>query len=151
MDPIQKWAAAYKAMRNKIKTFARGSYRQLPGYSQEDLEQELLIVLWECVQHYDPNRGARFNTFFQQSMRNRIISLVRRSNTKSRTAIIVYLAEEAVQSAVDELTAIDDVEEQVLHRLRIQEYVERHGPGIVLNGPGAEAAHVGKRKAAPNT
>lgn len=135
MDLTSKWEAAYEKFRGKTRTLANNAYKQMPGFSREDLEQELLLVLWECVKHYDPNKGARFNTFFQQSAKNRIITLIRHYSTKSRTALIVYLEEDAVRIAADSFLARSDVEDRVLNRIRLQEYVEKHGVGKIINLP----------------
>lgn len=120
----EKWAAAQAAFRNKIHTFAVNSYRQIPGYSVEDMEQELMEVLWWCTFDYDPHRGATFNTFFQSSARNRISSLIRYSNAKRRKADWVSLEEEDVRSAVESLLARNVVEDRAIDRCELQSLVQ---------------------------
>jgi len=142
MDIGEKWELAQAAYAGKVRTFARNSHDSIPGYDQDDVEQELLIVLWECTVAYDPNKGASFNTYFQQSAKNRVISLIRHASTKSRSAVVVSLGIEAVAAAVDECLAITSAEDLALMRITIREYVNEFGEEI-LNGPGR-----GRRRAA---
>jgi DNA-directed RNA polymerase specialized sigma24 family protein len=127
MDLAHKWEVASTLYGGKVKTFARNSFRQIPDHEQNDVEQELLVVLWECVVHYDPNKGASFNTYFQQSAKNRVISLIRHYQTKGRTATLVSLTDEAVEAAVSEMLATTSAEELALMRMTIREFVLEHG------------------------
>lgn len=115
----------------KVRTFARNSYRQIPDHEVEDVIQELTVVLWECAVKYDPNRGATFNTYFQQSAKNRIISLMRRSRTKGRTGSTVSLDVEAVAWAVDEYLSDPSAESVALMRMDIREAVAAGGEGVL--------------------
>lgn len=100
-DLAENWQLAQTAFAGKIRTFARNSAYRIPGFDEEDVEQELLIVLYECVVHYNPDRGARFNSYFQGSAKNRIITLIRHFETKSRKGEIAYLEDEDVRRAVE--------------------------------------------------
>ena len=131
LTPEEKWQAAYLQYRGKVRTFARNSYRQIPGHTVEDLEQEILMVLWKCTTNYDPNRGASFNTLFQGSAKNRIISLIRHHSTKGRTGVTISLAEEAVSRAVDEFLASDSAEDRALRIMEVQEIVAEHGMKVL--------------------
>lgn len=122
-----RWEAAYQAYHGKIRTFARNSYRQVPGMALEDMEQELLIKLAECVIHYDPNRGASFNTYVQQSMKNRIITLIRHASTKSRKATVVSLDEDAVRAVAERYMRAGDPEEEAINRIMLDEYIAENG------------------------
>lgn len=133
MDMDARWSATYDQYKGKVRTFARNSYQQMPGYSIEDVEQELLVVLWECVRHYDPNKGASFNTYFQGSARNRVITLVRHFSTKSRKAVVTSLDVEAVASAVDQCFAQDSAETTAERRAELQAAVAEYGEAA-LNG-----------------
>jgi RNA polymerase sigma factor (sigma-70 family) len=127
----ERWEAAQQVYGGKVRTFARNSFRQIPDHDQADMEQEILIVLWQCVQKYDPNNGASFNTLFQQCAKNRIISLIRHYSTKSRTAAVVSLGEEAVAAAVDEYLAVHSAEELAMMRLEINTYVTEFGVEVL--------------------
>lgn len=116
-----KWAAAQAAFGNKIKTFARNSFHQVPGFSQEDMEQELLEVLWWCTFDYNPNRGATFNTFVQTSFRNRIGSLIKHANAQKRQAEWVSLDVEAVALAVEHGHPTLSAEDIVMFRIMLRE------------------------------
>lgn len=122
-----KWEAAQRLYGGKVKTFARNSFRQIPYSDLEDVEQELLVVLWECVVNYDPNRGACFNTYFQQSAKNKVISLIRHHQTKSRDGAVVSMSAEAVSDAVDEAISFTSAEELAMMRITLREYVSEHG------------------------
>jgi DNA-directed RNA polymerase specialized sigma subunit len=58
-------------------------------------------VLMRCVRDYDPNKGASFNTLAQGSFQKKIIDLRRKANTKSRSAVMVYLDQDEVRHAVE--------------------------------------------------
>ena len=127
MELAEKWEAAQQAYGGKVKTFARNSYRQIPYTDQADIEQELLVVLWECVMSYDPNRGACFNTYFQQSAKNKVISLIRHHQTKGRAGQVVSMSEEAVEFAVNDTIAMTSAEDLAMMRVELREYVMAHG------------------------
>lgn len=127
MELAEKWEAASRLYGGKVRTFARNSYRQIPDHEQTDVEQELLVVLWECVVHYDPQKGASFNTYFQQSAKHKVISLIRHYQTKSRTAVVVSLSDEAVEAAVGEMLSVTSAEELALMRMTIREFVLENG------------------------
>lgn len=126
----EKWEAAQLMYGRKVKTFARNSFRQIPYHDQCDMEQEMLIVLWECVRAYDPNKGASFNTFFQQCAKNRITSLIRHYSTKSRAAVVTSLSDEAVAAVVEEYLTPLTAEDQALLRMELREIVALHGEGV---------------------
>lgn len=131
MELADKWEAAQLSYKGKVNTFARNSFRQIPGYTVEDVEQELLVVLYECVIHYDPNRGASFNTYFQGSAKNRIISLIRHFNTKSRKAIVTSLDVDAVAAAVDAHVSVTSAEDRAMRIMELQEVVRDNGTQIL--------------------
>lgn len=110
------FAAAHTMFKKKITTFSRNSVHAIPGYDVEDLEQELFIVLARVVRDYDPDKGASLNTVAQQSFQNRIKDLIRQVNTKSRTAILVYLDGEDVQRAVERVFNTWSAEDVVMAR-----------------------------------
>jgi RNA polymerase sigma factor (sigma-70 family) len=136
MNTSEKFALAQQRYQGTIRTFAWKSYRQMQGYSVEDVEQELLVVLYECVMRYNPDRGAKFNTYFQQSCRNRVITLIRYYAAKRRTATFASLSEEAVAYAVDMMLTEPSAEDRVMNILDLQEYVAENG---------AEAIHRSRR------
>jgi DNA-directed RNA polymerase specialized sigma24 family protein len=100
-----RFDAARKHYAGTIRTFARNCVFQLPGFDLEDIQQELLVVLWRCVKNYDPNRGAGFNTLFQGSARNHVIGLVRTANAQKRgKGQITTLSDEAFTTAVERMS-----------------------------------------------
>lgn len=86
-----------------MRTFARSCVHRLPGYDVEDVEQELLVVLWNCVMKYDPDKGAGFNSLFQGCAKNKVISLIRHMETKGRKGTVVYLEQDDVNLAVQQM------------------------------------------------
>ena len=133
MELSEKWEAAQKMYGGKVRTFARNSFRQIPGAEQQDVEQELLVVLWECVMKYDPNRGACFNTYFQQSAKNKVISLIRHHQTKGRTGSVVSMSEDAVAFAVDEALSFTSAEDLAMMRVELRAFVEANGEEALYN------------------
>lgn len=132
MTDDQKFAAALSEYGGKVKTFARNAVHQLPGFDQNDVEQELLVVLWECVKHYDPNRGSRFNTYFQRSAKNRIITLIRHFNTKGRKGVVTTLSDEAVLAVVESAFPEASAEDVALRMMAVREAIEEHGTEALL-------------------
>lgn len=136
----EKWEAAQKSFGKKLKTFARNSYSQIPGMSQEDMEQELLETLWWCTFDYNPNGGATFNTFVQTSWRNRIGTLKRSASTQKRACVTVSLDEASVAFAVDAILAdrswassdSQSAEDTALLRIMIREQVAERGVGAIV-------------------
>ncbi len=122
-----RWEAAQIEYRSRVRTFARNSYYRMPSFSAEDVEQELLVVLWECVVHYDPSNGAKFNTYFQTCAKRRIITLIRHFDAIKRKAELVSLTREEVKLAVDMFISEQSAEQRALDRMQIQEYVSVHG------------------------
>lgn len=118
---LSNFEKAQLAYRGTIRTFARNSTYQLPGFDLDDIESELLVVLWRCVLNYDPNKGASFNTLFQGSARNRIIGLIRKAETIKRKAIWINLDDEAVRAAVDERLQVGSAEDSALAMIEIKE------------------------------
>lgn len=52
------------------------SYKnKVNGYTPEDIEQELLMVLDKCIKNFDETKKVKFITYFQSSCRYHIISL----------------------------------------------------------------------------
>lgn len=86
----------------KIRTWGRKSYRSLPGYDLDDFVNEMTEVLWTCVKRYNPNNGAKFNTFFWNCAKNRLVSLQRHYAAKKRAAEVVFLDPETFAHVVDE-------------------------------------------------
>lgn len=97
-----------------IRTFAYNTVRQLPGWDVVDIEQELLVVLWRCVERYDESKGASFNTLFQGCARNKCITLVRGAQTAGRRGITVSLEDDAVRFAAEEASQYMSVEDIVV-------------------------------------
>ena len=111
-----RWDAAEPAYRRKIRTYSRQHFTSIPGFGQDDLESQLLEVLWKCVQSYDPDNGATFNTFFWQAVRNRYTDLIRSAFRKKRGANVhtVSLDVEAVRQAIEQRMTEPDGEEYML-------------------------------------
>lgn len=105
MREATKFELAQVEYQRKIKTFANKTYRMIPGYSSEDLQSEMLEVLWKCVNAYDPNRGAGFNTLFWRSAHNRLRSLHRFYASKKRAIEFVLLDEDEFTYVVDQMVS----------------------------------------------
>lgn len=42
------------------------------GYDPEDLEQEFRMIFLKCVENYDDTKGAKFDTYFITSCKNKV-------------------------------------------------------------------------------
>lgn len=124
-ETSQRFYDAQVKHKRTIRTFARNCVQQLPGYDIEDVEQELLVVLWRCVINYDPNKGASFNTLFQGSAKNHIISLIRHFETQKRKVYTVSLSDEAVAVVADSYLSQCSVEDELIARENVIAEVER--------------------------
>lgn len=127
----EKWELAQRRYKGTIRTFARNFVNQLPGYDVEDIEQELMVVLWKTVLGYDPDKGASFNTLFQGNAQRRCITLVRTASTLKRTANLSSLDVEAISRAVDDIMNEADAAETALNRMAIQEFVHQYGEDVL--------------------
>lgn len=54
-----------------IKKLAKYSY-DIYGMDKDDLEQELRMVLLNCVDKFNPKKGVKFNTYFITACHNRV-------------------------------------------------------------------------------
>lgn len=133
----ERFTAALKEYAGKIRTFARNSAYALPGYEVEDVEQELRVVLWQCCEKYNPGKGARFNTYFQQIALNRIRDLIRKADTQARAGdkLLVSLERDDVAVTVDAeiaamrvfTTDMSSAEDHALARITLWERVSQEG------------------------
>ena len=91
---------------------------------QDDLEQELLEVLWAACEKYDPDKGAKFNTFFRMLVNNRIATLIRNAFVQKRQSNLFCetLTSDDVAAVVDEITSCASAETEYLARLSITEH-----------------------------
>lgn len=80
----KRFTAAQIAYQGKIRTFARQKFRLLPGFDKQDVESEILEVLWKACNVYDPNNGACFNTLFWTMAHNRVKDLHKAASRKMR-------------------------------------------------------------------
>lgn len=107
-----RFEQAERAFRGTIRTFAYNCVKQLPDMDLDDISQELLTVLWRCVQNYDPDRGASFNTLFQGCARRHVIGLVRAANVQKRgKGRITSLDPEAFALAVEQMSTEGSAED----------------------------------------
>lgn len=133
-----RWQQTYQAFYPKIRTFARNLYRwvgytpegfeKVSGLNLEDLEQELLVVLWKCLETYDPAKGSAFNTYFQTAARNRLVLIGRHFRTKKRFSTWVSLDDEAVAQAIDEFLLEASSEDEAIAALAVAERIQRSMP-----------------------
>lgn len=58
-------------------------YNKQLGYSQEDIEQELRMILYNCFNQYE-NKGNHFSTYYHSSIRHFKILILRKYSTQKR-------------------------------------------------------------------
>ncbi len=58
----------------------------LPGYTYEDIKQELSIIIVEGVNAYNPEKKVKLSTFLHTHLRNKLISKIKSVNKLSNDA-----------------------------------------------------------------
>lgn len=122
----ERFDEASARYRKVIAAFARRNFKAIPGFEQDDMLTEMLEVLWLCILKYDPDKGAKFDTYFYQSMRNRYADLVKHAFRPMRASNIhaFCLDSEDVRTEVerllsgnceDDAMALIEVKERLLH------------------------------------
>lgn len=86
---------------------------------QEELENELLEVLWMACNSYDPNAGCDFKTLFWSRARNHVVSASRKARRVKRGPNVkrVYLSQEGVTEAVEEALMALSAEDLAIARI----------------------------------
>lgn len=56
---------------------------KMQGYNYEDLEQRIDIQLLRCIRNFDPNKGAKFSTYFYNSAKYEIYRIYNKSVRKN--------------------------------------------------------------------
>jgi DNA-directed RNA polymerase specialized sigma24 family protein len=111
LTPFEQAVPVY---RPKIRTFAKKVWKFIPGFEQQDLEGELLEVLWKCTLTYHPDNGANFNTLFWRSAKNRTITIERKAKAQKRSAEWVNLDPEDFVRVCDEILSEFSSEDYVI-------------------------------------
>lgn len=69
----------FRDFEEKIKIISKAV--KIPGMESDDIAQELRLAVWKKSEKYNPDRGSQA-TFFNKIVRNRLIDLYRRSQSK---------------------------------------------------------------------
>lgn len=64
----------------------KASVTYLPGFSSEDIKQELVIMVIKGIRSYDPTKGTALSTFLHQHLRNKVISRLKSGNKMANDA-----------------------------------------------------------------
>ena len=56
----------------------------VPGYDEDDLDQEAGIVLLRSAKYFKKTREVSFGTYYSKNLRNRVIDLIRLNNAEKR-------------------------------------------------------------------
>lgn len=110
-------------MAPKIAALAREAFGKIPDMRIEDLEQEFYEVLFLACLKYDPDKGAKFTTFFHDLIRNRMGHLKQYAYAQKRQSNlnIESLTDDAVAWAVEEATAAQSAESDVMDLITVRE------------------------------
>lgn len=114
---------AYPKYERKIRTFSKIHFQSIPGMGRDDLENELQEVLWLVCESYDPNKGARFNTYFWQAVKNRVTDLKKSAFRQKRRvhASTTVMSAEALRYVIEDLKSNPSAEEELLARITVTE------------------------------
>lgn len=58
----------------------------LPGYSYDDIKQELSVIIVEGINAFDPSKKVKLSTFLHTHLRNKLISKIKSINKLSNDA-----------------------------------------------------------------
>ena len=58
----------------------------MPGYTYEDIKQELSVIIVEGINSFDPNKKVKLSTFLHTHLRNKLISKIKSVNKLSNDA-----------------------------------------------------------------
>ena len=119
-----RFQAAQPIYDRRIRAFAQKSARLLPSVEPQDIENELLEVLWKACNSYDPDQGARFNTHFWNCAQRRVIDLHKAASAQKRIGDYerVWLEDEAIRDAIGELLAYSP-EDEVIALSEVREII----------------------------
>lgn len=114
---------AERAYAGRIDRWVRRNLYKLPGlaYDHDDLVNEIRMVLWKAVQTYDPDKGAKFHSWFTQCLNNWYKDKLRRTEADCRrvNVHVEYLSNEGVAAAVENWRMEHSAEEEVLAPLTV--------------------------------
>lgn len=101
----------------------------IPNYSKDDIQQEILIKLWEAIETHDETRGA-FITYFYRVANNHLINLTKSNKQDS------YLDEDFYDLDRQDLFKTDeDIEKQDRQKVimdMIWDYLSTHKYGKIM-------------------
>ena len=109
--------------RHKIRSFAQRRYNALPGVDACEIQQELLEVLWLCCTTYDPDKGAKFSTYFWTAAENRFKDLHKAASRMMRVGDYdrVWIEREEIQEQVRKMTVEPSAEDEAIAAMRVIE------------------------------
>lgn len=113
----------------------RLSQNYVPGYSAEDLRQELAMYLYDAAIRFSPSREAKFSTLAYERLTTRIAWLRRRqSNQKRGRDIVLNSYESLLESGFDQPDLRDELSTvEILEGIEL-EHRERVIVSMVLEG-----------------
>lgn len=91
---------AFLKYKNGIGKFCRLYHRNV-GMEVADLESEMYAVLHKCVESYDPDKGATFNTLMWNAIYNRFRTIIRYNGAGKRAGHEILVDMQFDQSSVE--------------------------------------------------
>lgn len=115
-----------------IRAYARDNVYALPGLEAQDLENEVLEVLWMACNTYDPNKGMKFNTWFRELVKRRFLDLSKAARRIKRAGDFnqVSLDVESVRMGIETALTGESAEDEALLRIDVRE-MYRSGKKVV--------------------
>lgn len=123
MPLASRFEQALPVFERPIRSFARRRFTALPGTDPCELEQELLEVLWLCCTTYDPDKGAKFSTYFWTAAENRFKDLHKAASRKMRVGDYqrVWIDHEDLQVQVAIATQEPSAEDEAMAKINVRE------------------------------
>lgn len=71
----------------------------MPGYTYEDIKQELSVIIVEGINSFDPSKSVKLSTFLHTHLRNKLISKIKSVNKLSNDACSIRVAENSEEDS----------------------------------------------------
>ena len=97
-------------------------YNKVATLDKEDVEQELRLVLLNCVEKFNPDKGVQFKTYFTRAALNKINELRRQHHKNLSLNATMKNGEEFIEMLSDDTNDFNIIKEEVIEFLHSLPY-----------------------------
>jgi RNA polymerase sigma factor (sigma-70 family) len=119
MTEIEKLLIEYDPLIVKL-----SKYNQVQGYDEEDLQQEFRMVFLKCYKNYDKTKGAKFDTYFITSCKNKVKKIKAKMYADKRPLIEYSLNRIDRETGLEMLQLYEDKRKQEYDDVLLQEIID---------------------------